>query len=1402
MYSMTNFTKGSKTLREINAYSEEFAQKKSVIDEVVDTFGISKERIIYDETANTVSFRDSANMPYTAELTANTVNMIHKDVLDLLVDNTASIAYKPKYNQDELKDVIDYIKSFYYPENKVVSYNSSKKLITFIGDDGMSYSADLSEIEVFEYSGTVYVPKTAEIKVIPKYTMDDLKSVFAEIMKTFHIVKADICFDHGEISFSASADNEYTAMDYYVDLSNCEVFIYADNPYVPKDTKLIYVPKYTMDDLIPLQDYISGKYPGMSRYCIEKEHNMLTFEYNNSLYTLPYVNSYVYKINDILYVSKADTLDIDCDVYKSAKAYYADKYLISKDDIQYADNIIRFTGINGVSYAVDFSEDTTIEFPSFPNDIYVKSQYSDFATPNKTNIIPKDYYRTVKQIQQLTGLSMDKDITIDERYYISVLGKLIPFEAGIVYSKYDTLYTTAEDFQNGLKSAFPVNVKEYLESLGFAAMRNNSGTANYEPIGYNAGTKKITLFGIDLNIDNAISLGEYGNRNTDSNINAVLVNMFGKAFNGNYVDAQNIKGYICAKYNFNASECNVTGNIVTFKGYSFSIENARVSMGGLYFISKAFIESNVDDILRKVIGEDKQIKLFSAILDASEDLSSELYYDEETSVLHVGVSTISDENLIFDPDIHETDYTSRTDFVKAAAHIPEEMIPQIVEENKKVATTVITVPIDSRPVSYQNFKLLTEIGGDECVVITEGLDGGLPIQATPTERQYTLFNHGNSGDTRLSLKDTISDIQGNKTIIINTASCFTNGLIGSRMPTSYYADNTEAENDTHFRYANETNEFIDSWIEYLNDLRNIIKEQNSSSRIYVHCVIPRTQPGEYLGNCDQARPDPDGGTWGANGWNFNTDNKGLSYFHTSNESEKTSCMDILREWSYLESKYLSTKQPDGSHGLEDYEWDCLTHYNNMYRFDDSPYKTNILNAFNNLFVNAEYFLIQLMKSVASGIIDELIIGVDDIEFPAFYHGNSLFDKNSVKYSFANTCLENIKEYHRTHMLSNPDRINDGIVFTDNINDSLECCAEHINYLLGTDETPQLIYARDLTRRMHRTPKYLNYSLPNTGEMGSVGEYDIDTISDVLRKTQNFITNTSYYHYDDPNEYSKPRNYLNDAVYEVGEMHTFVRCNKKIKDGGDAVTAAKSIYNAFNDPYNDSTTSSPRRFNNGNINMCLLDSALEDPDVENSCDWYEHDAGADWLLLHTLKDVYKGSLNDPMYSQNSVSQLSAYSAWNTVGNSLGLGLAHAQVFAIMDSTYDDMTDEKAKTIVTAHIKLLATHMLEDALYNRMKGNKLKMFSNIYTSDDTLIKDQNMILTTLTGDYDEKVEDNTFNLYGGHEWVIKRFTDPDIIHRFNNYSYTIENFDVIQANLPWKRKFECLLTLTAEVNIFKT
>lgn len=48
------------------------------------------------------------------------------------------------------------------------------------------------------------------------------------------------------------------------------------------------------------------------------------------------------------------------------------------------------------------------------------------------------------------------------------------------------------------------------------------------------------------------------------------------------------------------------------------------------------------------------------------------------------------------------------------------------------------------------------------------------------------------------------------------------------------------------------------------------------------------------------------------------------------------------------------------------------------------------------------------------------------------------------------------------------------------------------------------------------------------------------------------------------------------------------------------------------------------------------------------------------------------------------------------------------------------------------------------------------------------------------------------------VLDRFNDTGTIHRFNNYNYDVTDLSLLSITFPWKRRFECLIKLNAEID----
>ena len=154
--------------------------------------------------------------------------------------------------------------------------------------------------------------------------------------------------------------------------------------------------------------------------------------------------------------------------------------------------------------------------------------------------------------------------------------------------------------------------------------------------------------------------------------------------------------------------------------------------------------------------------------------------------------------------------------------------------------------------------------------------------------------------------------------------------------------------------------------------------------------------------------------------------------------------------------------------------------------------------------------------------------------------------------------------------------------------------------------------------------------------------------------------------------------------------------------------------------------------------------------------------------------------------NNINQLSCYSGFNTIGNSTGLGIAHAQVFGIIDFWGDFYLQLEKRA--EAQSKILAQHLLEDAIYN----TKIKAITSTNPNNnsyDYFKANVNSIINS-TEAYDIN------NKPGGFYWVMDKFKNYEM--RIDNVNYKWDNVTV-NADLPLLRTFECIINTTFEGNI---
>ena len=137
---------------------------------------------------------------------------------------------------------------------------------------------------------------------------------------------------------------------------------------------------------------------------------------------------------------------------------------------------------------------------------------------------------------------------------------------------------------------------------------------------------------------------------------------------------------------------------------------------------------------------------------------------------------------------------------------------------------------------------------------------------------------------------------------------------------------------------------------------------------------------------------------------------------------------------------------------------------------------------------------------------------------------------------------------------------------------------------------------------------------------------------------------------------------------------------------------------------------------------------------------------------------------------SISDLDMYSAWNTNGNAIGLGVAHCQVVSIAKET-----TKRPEEMIFAQTKMLGQHIIEDGLYT--KSGKLALVNKGYKP-------------TLQDRVNSKTLYELMDVNKVTKELSKGYT-------LNNENYIIENLNVTKLNFPWGRTFDIFVDFEGTV-----
>ncbi|MBR6401480.1 MAG: DUF4127 family protein [Firmicutes bacterium] len=506
------------------------------------------------------------------------------------------------------------------------------------------------------------------------------------------------------------------------------------------------------------------------------------------------------------------------------------------------------------------------------------------------------------------------------------------------------------------------------------------------------------------------------------------------------------------------------------------------------------------------------------------------------------------------------------------------------------AGTVINAPVDSRPVSCEYLGDLVELGGDTY------------IQADKENLDYFTAQLADSkfGDSEKVRADIFEKVSANNkrstTVIINSSSYITNGLVGSRCGKNYKDIKTAMQ-----------------------DLETLL-DTNKEPTYYFNLCMPRALPETRFNTIWREKDSPE--LLGIAHFYLECVPDAPDAAYIKANYEKVDPSQFLLEYGYVANKAAER----GQYGLTDWEKRFLKYFRTNF-LNKQPYKEYIEDYKRPYAATAEIFS-YLLDYQRRGLLDEIIVSNDDLKLPnsiSYFYGKKAdwvqTEKGTpIKYSFPRTMLAT--GHNSIYSLT------DRAYGSRERSYAMVGRGKKINFIFGMDEVPQLIYARSLSERENCTAD-LKVITNNSNRMA--GEFDVSGIQSLLDSTSSF----------------------------VGAGHK--KTDRKFE---------LYLYN----------------YNAANDHASFLQKMKKSYNKGNNIGLIEIFAGTG-TSKRVFKEILSGNAAYP-----SVTELSSYSAWNTNGNAIGLGIAHSQVFAVSEQKHHNPTG-----IINAQLNILARHIYEDGVY---------------------------------------------------------------------------------------------------------
>ncbi|MBQ6554730.1 MAG: DUF4127 family protein, partial [Firmicutes bacterium] len=287
------------------------------------------------------------------------------------------------------------------------------------------------------------------------------------------------------------------------------------------------------------------------------------------------------------------------------------------------------------------------------------------------------------------------------------------------------------------------------------------------------------------------------------------------------------------------------------------------------------------------------------------------------------------------------------------------------------ADTLISAPLDSRPISSDYLGNLAEVGGDKFIC---------------TDKEYLDYYSNNLAESHIGdsakVREELADIvsKNNKksaTVIINSSSYITNGLVAGRCGKNY-EDRKAA----------------------LDDLEEMLTA-NPEPTYYFNLCMPRSLPETRFNEVWRETDDP-------------TKRLGIAYFYAQYNNDETAKAkygepaptQYLLEYGYVENKAFEL----GENSLTAWEKDFLRYFRT--NFVKNKRYSEYVNYYKEPYTYTAEIFGKLLELQKKGLLDEIVVSNDDLQLPDsinyFYSKGEKWIQTEkgtpVKYSFPRRML--------------------------------------------------------------------------------------------------------------------------------------------------------------------------------------------------------------------------------------------------------------------------------------------------------------------------------------------------------------------------------------------------------------